>query len=127
MVTDQRGMIDADGNQGVFAGDTRFVSHYQLSIDGALWELLTSNAVSYFAARIYLANPDVTTREGPIRAHDLALAVPRAVSDGVHEDLYVTNYSLQPVRFQLEFTISAFRPMSTSPFVLSLENLPLSN
>ena len=35
MVTDQRGEIDPESEQGVFAGDTRFVSFYQLYINGA--------------------------------------------------------------------------------------------
>src|SRR5919202_518787 len=105
MVTDQRGAIDAASEQGVFAGDTRFVSHYQLFIDGKPWELLTSSAVNYYAARIHLANPDATTQDGPIPVRALALVVTRTVGDGIHEDLDVTNYSLQPVRFQLEVAL----------------------
>ncbi len=46
MVTDQRGEIEPEGEQGVFAGDTRFVSFYQLYINGAPWQLLSSSAVS---------------------------------------------------------------------------------
>ncbi len=105
MVTDQRGAINADSEHGLFAGDTRFVSHYQLYIDGTPWELLTSSAVNYFAARICLANPDVLTQDGPIRAHDVGLVVTRMVGEGVHEDLDITNYSLRPVRFQFEIAL----------------------
>ncbi len=46
MVTDQRGEIDPESEQGVFAGDTRFVSFYQLYINGARWQLLSLSAVS---------------------------------------------------------------------------------
>ena len=34
MVTDERGEIDGASEQGVFAGDTRLVSHYRLYING---------------------------------------------------------------------------------------------
>jgi hypothetical protein len=112
MVTDQHGEIDPASEQGVFAGDTRFVNHYKLFIDGAPWELLTSSAVNYYAARIYLANPEIATDAGTIRARELGLVVTRTIGDGIHEDLDLTNYSLQPVRFQLEI---ALRSASASP------------
>jgi glycogen debranching enzyme len=102
MVTDQRGEIDPESEQGLFAGDTRFVSFYKLYINEQHWDLLTSSAVSYYAARLHLANPPIATEEGDIPAHDLSLAVTRTVGGGVHEDLDVTNYGLRRVRFQLQ-------------------------
>ncbi len=41
MVNDQQGEIDPESEQGVFAGDTRFISFYQLYINGARWQLLS--------------------------------------------------------------------------------------
>ena len=43
MVTDQRGEIDPDSEQGLFAGDARFVSFYQVYLDGPPWQLLCSS------------------------------------------------------------------------------------
>jgi glycogen debranching enzyme len=105
MVTDERGEIDSESEQGIFADDTRFVSYYQLHINQARWELLNSATTSYYRSRVYLANPPVATEEGDIGRHDLSLIVTRSVSDGVHEDLDVTNYSLKPVKFNLEIAL----------------------
>src|SRR5687767_13877379 len=89
MVTDLRGEIDPESEQGLFAGDTRFVSFYKLYINEQHWDLLTSSAVSYYAARLHFANPPIATEDGDIPAHDLSLAVTRTVGGGVHEDLDV--------------------------------------
>ena len=102
MVTDQRGEIDPDSEQGVFSGDTRLVSFYQLYINGSRWQLLSSGAVSYHSARLHFTNPSVATQDGDIRRRTLGLTVTRSVGDGIHEDLDVSNYSLHPARFTLE-------------------------
>ena len=102
MVTDQRGEIDPEGEQGIFAGDTRFVSFYQLYINGVRWQLLSSSPVSYYAARLYFTNPPVNTEDGDIPRRVLGLRVTRTVGDGIHEDLDITNYAMHPVRFVLE-------------------------
>jgi glycogen debranching enzyme len=102
MVTDERGEIDPQSEQGLFAGDTRFVSFYKLYVNEEPWELLTSSTVSYYAARLHFANPLIATEDGDIRARDLSLAVTRTIGDGVHEDLDLTNYGPLAVRFQLQ-------------------------
>ena len=102
MVTDQRGEIDSESEQGIFAGDTRFVSFYQLYINGVRWQLLSSGAVSYYASRLYFTNPPVSTEDGAIERRVLGLRVTRTVGDGIHEDLDITNYAMHPVRFVLE-------------------------
>jgi len=66
MVTDLSGEITGEGELGVFADDTRFVSHYAISANGEPWTRLTSSATSYNATRIYLTNRPVSTEEGDI-------------------------------------------------------------
>ena len=105
MVTDLNGEIAADSEQGVFAGDTRFVSYYALFANGEPWVRLSSSPTSYFAARIHLTNPTITTEEGEIPAGTLALTVTRAVGDGIHEDLDLTNHGMKAIRFNLEIAI----------------------
>src|ERR1044071_6859893 len=105
MATDQRGEIDTESEQGIFAGDTRFVSFYQLYLNQARWELLTSATTDYHTARLCLATPAIVTEDGEIAAGHVGLTVTRSVSDGVHEDLDVTNYSLGLVKFNLEVAL----------------------
>ena len=102
MVTDERGEIDAGSQQGIFAGDTRLVSHYKLYINGLPWQMLTSCAVQYDAARFELANPELPTDIGDLPAHQVGLTVRRRVAEGIHEDLDIINYANRRVHFQLE-------------------------
>ena len=105
MVTDLAGEITGEGELGVFADDTRFVSHYAISANGEPWTQLTSSATAYNTARIYLTNRPVATEAGDIVAGTLALTITRVVDEGIHEDLDVTNYSLNPVQFHLELAL----------------------
>ena len=105
MVTAPDGQILADSDQGVFVDDTRFVSYYALFANGQSWQLLTSAAVSYYAARFHLTNPPFETEDGPVAAGTLALSVGRNVADGIHEDIDVTNHSRSSVRFNLEIAL----------------------
>jgi glycogen debranching enzyme len=105
MVTDERGEIDSESEHGIFADDTRFVSFYQLYINQLRWELLNSATTSYYRARLYLANPPVITEEGDIAHNAIGLTITRSVGEGVHEDLDITNYSLKPIKFNLEIAL----------------------
>src|SRR3954469_17138073 len=95
MVTDQRGEIDGAQPQGVFANDTRFLSTYSLYINDRPWELVTSAAVTYYAARLDLVNPVVLVPDGSgqIPAQTIALTIDRVVDEGIHENFSLTNYS----------------------------------
>src|SRR5262249_40304477 len=105
MVTDLDGQIAAESEQGVFAGDTRFLSYYAISANGEPWVRLTSSATDYYAARIVLTNVAIATEAGEVPAGALALVISRTVGEGIHEDLDVTNYGLAPVRFNLEVAL----------------------
>jgi glycogen debranching enzyme len=102
MVTDLGGGIGDSREQGLFSRDTRFLSYYAISANGEGWLLLSTCAVSYYAARAYLTNAAFLTEEGDIPAGKLGLVLSRSVGDGVHEDLDVTNHGLGSVRFNLE-------------------------
>jgi glycogen debranching enzyme len=105
MVTDERGEIDGASEQGVFGGDTRLVSYYALYVNGVPWTLLTSGAVQYYAARIELTNPALTTDLGDLPAQQIGLSVRRRVTHGIHEDLDLISYSEGPVHIQLEIAL----------------------
>ena len=105
MVTDLAGEITGEGELGVFAGDTRFVSHYAISANGEPWTRLTSSATASNTSRIHLTNRAVATEAGDILPGTLALTITRLIDEGVHEDLDVVNYSMAPVQFHLEVAL----------------------
>jgi len=105
MVTEQDGQIADAGELGVFANDTRFVSYYASSANGQPWVLLNSSATTYYAARIYLTNPALVTEDGTVARGTLGFVISRAVGEGIHEDLDITNYGLTTVRFNLEIAL----------------------
>jgi hypothetical protein len=119
MVTDEHGEIDGTKEQGVFGGDTRYVSFYKLYINDERWDLVTSSPVSYYAARLHFASPALTTEDGDIPAHSIGLAMTRTVGGGIHEDLDLINYANLTVRFQLQIGL-----LSDQPRLPSTADLP---
>ncbi len=105
MVTEQDAQITTDGELGVFMNDTRFLSYYSCSANGQPWDRLNSSTTAYYAARIYLTNPELTTEDGPIAQGSVGFVITRIAGSGIHEDLDITNYGLTPVRFNLEIAL----------------------
>jgi glycogen debranching enzyme len=104
VVTDHGGEIDPREAQGVFADDTRFVSSYRIWVNGRQWERVSSAAVSYSHARLYLTNPalhEINDRSS-IAEGTLGLTIDRQVDGGVHEQFELVNYSMEPVRLLIE-------------------------
>jgi hypothetical protein len=90
MVTDLDGQVTSDTSLGIFANDTRFLSHYACYIDGQPWVTLRSTVTTYYSAQIYVTNPELMTDAGQIPAGTLPLSISRTVDAGIHEDLDLT-------------------------------------
>jgi glycogen debranching enzyme len=105
MVTDRAGQIAADSEQGVFCADTRFVSSFRIFANGESWLLLSSGTPTYYMVRVHLMNRAFKTEDGDVPEGTLALTITRAVGEGIHEDLDLTNYGLHAVRFNLEIAL----------------------
>src|SRR3954468_21309498 len=105
LVTREDGMIEAGGELGLFAQDTRFVSHYEFGINRSPWTLATGGATSYSEARWHYTNPEVETESGPLAARALGMTVEREIGHGVCEEIAITNFSLAPVTFQFEIIV----------------------
>ena len=106
MVTDQSGFIDTDTDEGVYALDTRFISFYRIFINRVPWLLINSSQMAFYASRFHLTNPEVDTEAGKIKADALGLIVNRTVSEGIHEEFQIVNYTGTKAAFVLEI---AFR------------------
>jgi glycogen debranching enzyme len=104
---DPDGQLDRASMKGLMFRDTRLISVWRLFANGAPWELLSSGAITNFAARVFLTNPALATQEGQVPARTLVLMLGRWMDGGVHEDLELTNHNLVPVRFNLEIGLRA--------------------
>ena len=102
MVTDQRGSINTDSDEGVYAIDTRFISFYQLYINRVPWKVINASQLTFYASRMHLTNPAIKTEGGVLHKHTLGLTLNRTVSEGVHEEFVIVNYSGEKVLFVLE-------------------------
>jgi glycogen debranching enzyme len=105
LVSEFDGSITTACDQGLYSRDTRYISFYQILIDGKPWTLLNSGATAYYASRAYLANPKVDTELGEIAPGSLGLVLSRVIAHGLHEDIDIQNYSSKHVHFSLEILI----------------------
>ena len=105
MVTDLRGEIDPQTDQGVYAIDTRFISSYRLYINREPWVLDNSSQIAFYSSRAYLTNPKINTIDGDIEANTIGLTLDRTVDEGIHEDFYIDNYTGKKVRLFLQLEL----------------------
>src|SRR6266498_1022403 len=87
---------------GLFADDTRFLSRWRLTIDGAGPLVLSSDKVNYFSAAFYLRNPVV----GDLGPDEISVGRDRFVGDGMQEHIVVQNHHTRPVEFELALEIA---------------------
>ena len=105
MVTDQAGEIHPRSDEGVYAIDTRFISSYRFFINREPWNLVNSSQLSFYAARFYLTNPEISTEDGDFEANTIGLTIERAVEEGIHEDFDIVNYTGNKISFFLELAL----------------------
>lgn len=105
LVSEPDGQIHWPGEKGLYFFDTRVISSWTINADGEPWDLLNGGAITHSASRIYLTNRRIPTADGIIPPRTLGLVVRRLISEGMHEDLDVTNNGMQKVRFQLEIVL----------------------
>lgn len=105
MVTQDDGQIMADGEMGVFAEDTRFVSYYAIFANGQSWTRLNSSTTSYATSRVYFTNPVIETEDSTIAQGTLELVLSRVAGNGIHEDIDITNHGSTTAKFNLEVAL----------------------
>jgi glycogen debranching enzyme len=95
IVGDRRGDLDAspDDPQGFFYRDTRFLSHWKLTLNETPPEVLSTDSSNYFEAQFFLVPGTGTVYKDPY----VSLHRKRAVGDGFHEDVTLINHDREPV------------------------------
>lgn len=116
LVTGRNGFIDPNDHAGLFVHQTRLLSRYQWRVNG---ELLRPVALSNVEQHTWLgyyivAAPSVAgfTDEGSGEMENaseetLEILISRFLGEGMHEDLDLTNFTLQPIEFDLELEFDA--------------------
>ncbi|MEX2263722.1 MAG: glycogen debranching N-terminal domain-containing protein [Bryobacteraceae bacterium] len=89
VVSNRRGDIDASPAQaqGLFHGDTRFLSRWLLTVDGKTPNVLSTDDLDYFSAQFFLV-----PSTGPVSDAPFSIVRQRAVGFGFHEDLTIFNH-----------------------------------
>jgi glycogen debranching enzyme len=105
LVSELDGSITHDSDLGLYSRDTRYLSGYQLYLNGKFWTLLNAGAIAFYASQAHLVNPLVVTEAGVLEPGTVGLRLSRLLGEGLHEDLDIRNYSGKPIHFILELAL----------------------
>ncbi|MEP7046686.1 MAG: glycogen debranching N-terminal domain-containing protein [Ilumatobacteraceae bacterium] len=105
LVCGRRGDIEvgADQPHGLFFRDTRFLSLWRLTLDGAPLKVLSTDDVDYFSSQFFLVPVTGSIYRNP----SLSVIRQRSVGDGLHEDLVVLNHSSDEIVVELRVDADA--------------------
>ena len=103
MFSDARGDVAPGSIGGLVHEDTRFVSRWELRLDGRPLSLLKSGPVEYDCAAFFLTNSD-TPR---LRTHSVAVRRLRLVGGGALEEIAIFNTVTEPISCELRLACGA--------------------
>jgi glycogen debranching enzyme len=95
-ISDQNGDFTFT-TSGLYAYDTRFLSHLELQVNGERPLLLSAGKAEYYSAAFFLRNP----RAGELAQDAVSIGRHRFVGEGMQDHLRVQNQSMEPVSFEL--------------------------
>ncbi len=105
------GDIPADNEDGLglYRSDTRFLSAYELRINGARPILLSSSVDRAYVATFQLVNPALgeAGQFGYIPKQTLSIRRTRFVHNGMHERIGLQNWNAHPVQVELQLNFAA--------------------
>jgi glycogen debranching enzyme len=105
VVSDRRGdiAISPEEAQGLFQGDTRFLSRWVLTVNGQQPNPLSTDDVHYFSSQFFLVPGTGTIYvDSP-----MSIVRQRAVGGGFHEDLRVRNHTAKPLDLDIRIEAAA--------------------
>ena len=101
MYSDSVGDVPKGSIGGLVHADTRFLSRWQLTINGAPFLVLRGSTVDYYSAEFFLTNP----RLDDLEANSVGLRRLRFVGNGLHERLELESYLDEPIRIELRLAV----------------------
>ena len=113
MVSDARGDISGDHGdgrgRGLFFRDTRFLSRYELTLNGAPLVPLSNHEGGGAWAFHVLGNPPLASGSGGcVAPHTVGIRRDRVVAEAaIHEIIAVSNFGAGPVHLSLELAFAA--------------------
>ena len=113
LLSDPRGDVVGGSLGGLFHEDTRFLSRFALTVNGARPSLLSRGAGDYDTAAFFLTNPDLTsageanTDQDGIAGRSVSIQRFRFVGDGLTEVLSVTSHVTTPLELELRLSCGA--------------------
>ena len=107
LVCQPDGRILGGPDDGFFTRDTRFISGWDLRINGQRPVLLNSAPIQFFSARFEYTNESFLDDAGRVDRQTLGIRVDRTVSGGIHEDLDITTTRRRAVRLTIEVAIES--------------------
>jgi glycogen debranching enzyme len=105
VVSDLRGDIESGpgDTHGLFSDDTRFLSRWVMTVDGARPAALSTDDVQYYEAQFFL-----TPSSGSVYVDsDLSIFRRRLVEDGFREELLIINHAPKPRSLDVRIEASA--------------------
>lgn len=105
VVSDRHGDIDASPTDttGLFAWDTRYLSRWLLTINGARPNVLSTDDLQYFSAQFFLVPGTGTVYVDA----DFSIMRTRAVGRGFHEDIAILNHKGDAVDLDVNIVAGA--------------------
>ncbi|HEX6489638.1 MAG TPA: glycogen debranching N-terminal domain-containing protein [Candidatus Dormibacteraeota bacterium] len=99
---------DDESGMGLFRSDTRFLSGYQMRINGKAPVLLNRSIDRAYVATFQLANPRLESTAGAVvPAQTLSIRRTRFMHRGLHERIGIQNCGRRTVDLELELTFGA--------------------
>ncbi|WFE49269.1 glycogen debranching N-terminal domain-containing protein [Micromonospora sp. WMMD1155] len=104
-ISDAQGDIEADARTpvGLFAYDTRFLSHWVLTIDGERINALSRDDMTYFETRFFLV-PGAASHYVDA---DVSIIRHRSIHDCAHENITVLNHSPETAEFTVRLEMGS--------------------
>ena len=101
------GEVLAEELHGLFAGDTRVLSTYQILVSGQSWRMLGRSHYGHGTAQWEYQNRPLRDAAGEIPAGALLLTLRRRVDCALHDDLHLVTFAERAVRLQVTLQLDA--------------------